>query len=329
MCKTLNRKYIYKYGEKKEDVEIVENMLNRMRNSGTFKGENFANIYYEKYIVEESNKAIVICHGFSECIEKYHEIIYYFLNEGFSIYIMEHRGHGRSGCLSKSCNTQVEVESFDYYVKDLKTFLNEVVLKDKRFNNNLYLFAHSMGGAIGTIFLENNHGYFKKVILNSPMFRINTREYSHIKCKLIAKFLILIGKGESFIFGQKPFEEEENLEASGTSDKLRHGLYHKFLLENTILRRGGGSIHWYKEAARATDYLMKKRNIERIDTPILLFKSEFDSYVDTKFHDDFKKVAKDCELIEVKGSKHEGFFENDEILYDYLDKIFKFLEENN
>ena len=139
MCKTLNRKYIYKYGEKKEDVEIVENMLNRMRNSGTFKGENFANIYYEKYIVEESDKAIVICHGFSECIEKYHEIIYYFLNEGFSVYIMEHRGHGRSGCLSKSCNTQVEVESFDYYVKDLKTFLNEIVLKDKRFNNNLYL----------------------------------------------------------------------------------------------------------------------------------------------------------------------------------------------
>lgn len=308
MCKTLNRKYIYKYGEKKEDVEIVENMLNRMRNSGTFKGENFANIYYEKYIVEESDKAIVICHGFSECIEKYHEIIYYFLNEGFSVYIMEHRGHGRSGCLSKSCNTQVEVESFDYYVKDLKTFLNEVVLKDKRFNNNLYLFAHSMGGAIGTIFLENNHGYFKKVILNSP---------------------ILMGKGENFIFGQKPFEEEENLEASGTSDKLRHGLYHKFLLENPILRRGGGSIHWYKEAARATDCLMKKRNIERIDTPILLFKSEFDSYVDTKFHDEFKKVAKYCELIEVKGSKHEGFFEKDEILYDYLDKIFKFLEENN
>ena len=202
-------------------------------------------------------------------------------------------------------------------------------LKDRGFNNNLYSFAHSMGGAIGTIFLENNHGYFKKVILNSPMFRINTREYSHIKCKLIAKFLILMGKGENFIFGQEPFEEEENLEASGTSDKLRHGLYHKFLLDNPILRRGGGSIHWYKEAAKATDYLMKKRNIERIDTPILLFKSEFDSYVDTKFHDEFKKLAKDCELIEVKGSKHEGFFEKDEILYDYLDKIFKFLEENN
>ncbi len=46
MCKTLNRKYIYKYGEKKEDVEIVENMLNRMRNSGTFKGENFFVLIY-------------------------------------------------------------------------------------------------------------------------------------------------------------------------------------------------------------------------------------------------------------------------------------------
>ena len=39
----------------------------------------------------------------------------------------------------------MEVESFDYYVKDLKTFLNDVVLKDKRFNKNLYLFARSMG----------------------------------------------------------------------------------------------------------------------------------------------------------------------------------------
>lgn len=36
-----------------------------------------------------------------------------------------------------------------------------------------------------------------------------------------------MGKGE-FYFWTKPFEEEENLEVSGTSDKLRHGLYHKF-----------------------------------------------------------------------------------------------------
>ena len=34
-----------------------------------------------------------------------------------------------------------------------------------------------MGGAIGTIFLENNNGYIKKEILNSTMYKINTKKY--------------------------------------------------------------------------------------------------------------------------------------------------------
>lgn len=329
MQEYLNKGYINKYGSRIEDVNRVEKKLSELREIGGFNGEKDISIYYEKYIVENSKKAIVISHGFSECIEKYHEIIYYFINKEISVFIMEHRGHGRSGCISKICSTQVEIEKFEYYISDFKTFLDKIVLNYKvYFNDNLYLFAHSMGGAIATIFLEENQGYFKKVILNSPMFRINTGKYSHKKCKLIAKLLILFGKGDRFIFGQKPFEEKEDIEASGTSDKYRHGVYHKTLLENQILRRGGGSIHWYSEAVKATEYLMKDCNISEIKVPILLFKSEFDNYVDTVFHEKFKEKVNLCKIIELKGSKHEGFLEKDEILCYYLEEIFRFLKDN-
>ena len=38
----------------------------------------------------------------------------------------------------------------------------------------LFLFAHSMGGAIGADFLEEYPEYFNSAILSAPMFQVNT-----------------------------------------------------------------------------------------------------------------------------------------------------------
>ncbi|WP_330376022.1 MULTISPECIES: hypothetical protein [Terrisporobacter] len=38
-------------------------------------------------------------------------------------------------------------------------------------NDNLYLFAHSMGGAIGGLFLEKYNDYFHAAILNMNIFK--------------------------------------------------------------------------------------------------------------------------------------------------------------
>lgn len=42
---------------------------------------------------------------------------------------MEHRGHGRSGKLGVKDNTQVNVENFNYYIEDLKKFIDKIVIK--------------------------------------------------------------------------------------------------------------------------------------------------------------------------------------------------------
>ena len=57
---------------------------------------------------------------------------------------MEHRGHGRSGCLGANDNTQINVEDFNYYINDLKLFIDKEVLENNK--NELFLFSHSIGG---------------------------------------------------------------------------------------------------------------------------------------------------------------------------------------
>lgn len=94
--------------------------------------------------------AIVISHGFCEFAEKYKEVIYYFLKNGYSVYVPEHRGHGYSDRIVVD-GEKVHIEDYEQYVQDLHCFVKNVVeLTEKR----KILFCHSMGGAIGVRYLE-------------------------------------------------------------------------------------------------------------------------------------------------------------------------------
>lgn len=59
---------------------------------------------------------------------KYYEMIYYFAKAGYSVYMVEHRGHGFSE-RSVSDMSMVTVNSFDDYVSDLDMFIREIVMK--------------------------------------------------------------------------------------------------------------------------------------------------------------------------------------------------------
>ena len=163
---------------------------------GFFMGKNDIKIYYKSYEVNDSKSVIVISHGFCESSEKYREFIKNLNKNNYAVYIIDHRGHGRSGRLGID-NSQVNVEDFNYYVEDLKTFLDSIVIPGLN-NRNLYLYAHSMGGAIGTLFLEKYNQYFKKAILNCPMMKIDTGKYPYIVAKILAKIMCMIRMGNRY-----------------------------------------------------------------------------------------------------------------------------------
>lgn len=206
-----NNKFIYNYGFDKELVENAKEKLSKIKEVGYFEGKNNANIYYEKYSIDNEKGRVVISHGFSECIDKFTEMIYYFTEMGYSVYAIEHRGHGRSGSLSKTHKNQINVEKFKYYVDDLKTFLDKIVVEK---DTDLYLYAHSMGGAIGTMFLEEYNGYFKKAILSAPMMEIKTGDFPKWIAYIISSLYILAGKGDKYLFGQGPFDGKYDLEGA-------------------------------------------------------------------------------------------------------------------
>ena len=293
---------------------------------GFFKGKNELHIYYKSYEVKNSIATIVISHGFCESVEKYSEIISIFNKNGFSVYALDHRGHGKSGRLGVDKN-QVNVEKFDYYVEDLRDFLDTIVVP-KLNNNKLFLFAHSMGGGIGALFLGQYNEYFNAAILNCPMMEIDTGKYPLFISKIIAEIACIVGMGDKYILGHGPFKKKSKEYDSSILSTTRNHKYFDKQPEFEYLQTSGGSFNWLKEAFKATRKLVKKKNAECVKIPILLFQAGKDTFVKPGGQNKFSKYAKDCKLVRIEESKHDTYNERDKIFEPYINQVIDFYKSN-
>ncbi|ACD54172.1 lysophospholipase [Clostridium botulinum] len=306
---------------------LVEPYLNSKRTEGYFKVNDDINLYYQQYKVENSKGTIVISHGFTETLEKYKEMIYYFLNKGYSVYGIEHRGHGRSGSLGVVDESQIHIEDFNLYVSDFKSFIDDIV-KPEIGSQKLFLFAHSMGGAIGTKFLEEYPGYFDAAILSAPMLEVNTGSVPSFLAKSISWICTNISLGHKYAPTQKPYSNEYNLEDSCTSSEARYKYYYDIQSSNKEFQRGGSSFSWLNSSLDITKEITKKENASKVEIPVLLFQAEKDTYVKPKGQNEFSQYAPNCKLILMVGSKHEVYREKDGILKAYLNQVFDFYNDN-
>ena len=181
-------------------VNEVEPYLNKLIDQGSFKGIEDKDIYYENYILDKNKGNIVISHGYTESLDKYHEIIYYFLRAGFNVFGIEHRGHGRSENLGVDDISQMYVENYEDYIYDFKTFMDIVVMPYKN-SKKIFLFSHSMGGGIGARFIQLYPEYFDAAILSAPMLSLNTGSIPDFFTHLLSKAAIALNKGHVYVIG--------------------------------------------------------------------------------------------------------------------------------
>lgn len=302
---------------------IVEPYINSKLESGLVDGEEGVKLYYEKYKVENAKGNIVISHGYTESLEKYHEMIYYFLKSGYNVFGVEHRGHGRSGTLGIADKTQINVNNFNQYVNDFKTFMDEIVIPSSE-NKKVLLFAHSMGGAIGTKFLEDYPDYFDSAVLNAPMLEVHTGNKPKFIADIIVKLAVFFGKGGDYVLGKEPYTPEYNKDEIGTSSLNRYEYIHDIIVNNEEFQRGGGSYNWTNEAFKVTKEIVKEENALKVEIPVLLFQADNDTYVKPGGQNKFAKGAKNCEVKKIENSKHEIYLEKDEIQKPYLDDVLNF-----
>lgn len=286
----------------------------------TNKGYNLRAAFYK---TGKSNSVIFISHGYTENIERYQEIIYYFLKADYSVAIMEHLGHGYSDrILANPC--KVHIDTFDTYVDDFHTFYKEI---RSRMGDDCkyYLFAHSMGGCIGTLYLEQYPNDFRACVLSSPMHEPDSGGVPKPLCKLAATVLELFGKGEQYLGSQdqdyKPTETFEN--AAGTSYS-RWNTYNEIRKSDERYHTSSGTIHWMHEAILASEKAV--RNAGKITTPILLSQAGRDTYVVPAAHNRFVAKCSVAKLITFPDAKHEVFNSDYDTRKRFYQEIFDFLD---
>ncbi|MCP4135294.1 MAG: alpha/beta hydrolase [bacterium] len=318
---------------------------------GSFKGADGIEIAYGKFEVEDEQGAIVMLHGLNETYTKYAEMIYDLRNAGFSIYIMEHRGHGNSGRILNGSDKEkrkVYIKDFDNYVKDVKTFYDTIV--NEKSHDKLFFFAHSVGGCVATLYIQEYPHDFDGAILSSPMYKILTTHPTKIDEKVgysMVAPLVALGKGEEYAVDNEEPEKIFDLTFEETYEKFKFELltkswkrwkvYNEFIDENPHLIAGGPGATWgvtnnfVKLAYEATFKLRKCENAKKIQIPILLFQSGDDWLVGIDGHETLKERATNApefELVLFPGVYHESYMERDDIHYEVVERTIDFLQSH-
>lgn len=300
----------------------VEPFLAAHRRDGYLRCEDGTNLYYQYYATDDAEKCIVICHGFCEFAEKYYEFIYYFLQHGYVVYLCEHRGHGRSDRVVPDLDL-VHVTDYQEYVKDFVCFVNQVVVPGEK---RRFLFAHSMGGAIGALTMEQYPGLFEAAVLSSPMCGMQTGRYPNWMADAVAWYCCRTGRGMQYAAGQSGFLGTPDFEGSSCLSEARYQNIFQKRLNDERCRTYGGSYAWVHAGIKATRELMKQKNLDKIRIPVLVFAADQDHMVDNHAIEQFVALTAGAELIRVQDAKHEIFHSGPVAREGYYRDVFAFYE---
>lgn len=303
----------------------VAPFLARHRRRGFFEPEGEGNIYFESYNAAHARAVVVMVHGFSESAEKYVEMIYYFLQAGYRVYIPEMRGHGRSVREAEDLS-MVHIGRYEQYLRDLLYFTENIVKKENP-GMPCCLYAHSMGGGIGAAFLEQNPDVFQKAVLSSPMIRPLTGQVPFGLAYAIARYMAGSGKGMRYAAGQHGFRGDETFEESAAVSRVRYEYYREKRFQEKLFQTSGASYAWLREVARMSADVLKKDNCRKIRAKVLVFQALQDDFVSGAAQEKFVRQVSGALLIPVKGTKHEIYMATDEVLRAYVGRILEFLRQ--
>jgi len=304
-------------------VHIVRPLLKENRKTGYFLSFDGTQIFYEYYIHPQEKAAVVISHGFCEFTKKFDEVIFYFFQAGYSVYILDHRGHGYSQRRVQD-KSKVYIHSYEEYVQDLNSFITQIVLKD-RLNKKLVMYAHSMGGTVAALFLEQYSDIFSCAILSSPMLEIDCGKTPESIVELVMLYKRFTRSEEDYVSGHEAFDGIPHFESSSCLSEARYKDIFAKRLQDEKYQTYGGSCAWTLASLRAVRKLNKHAKL--VETPILLFQAGNDTTVKPGGQKRFAIKSKNTKLVVMPDSKHEIYNANTVIRKEYYHEIFAFIEE--
>lgn len=303
----------------------------RQREEAEFTGVDSVPVRFVRFHDTRHDRVIVVCPGRIESYVKYAELAYDLFHLGFDVLIIDHRGQGRSGRMLEDSH-RGHVVNFSDYVDDLAAFWAQEVAPGPW--RKRYILAHSMGGAIATLFVQRNRQACDAIALCAPMFGI----IIHLPDWMVRPLLDW-AEGyprlrETYAAGTGRWHALPFAINTLTHSRERYRRNLRFYADEPQLRVGGPTWHWVREGILAGEQVLAGAASDT--SPMLIIQAEEERVVDNRMHDRFCEIraaaGHPCEgdkPLVIKGAYHEILFEEDAMRSVALNAIVDFFDRHN
>lgn len=244
----------------------------------------------------EAQKAVVaITHGLAEHLERYDALAASLVEQGFTVYRYEQRGHARSE------GERTFFKDFNEMPDDLKTILD--LAKEENPEQKIFLIGHSMGGFTAAAFGTKYPRQVEGIVLSGALTRYNNELFGPLPLDLPADTYLDNELGEGVCsdpavvkaYGEDPLVEK----------KISVGLINEFQ----------PGIAWLKKEA------------ERFVDPVLVLHGNEDGLVAEKDSRDFYgEIGSTDKTLKIYASlMHEIF--NESSKYKIYDEVIEWIND--
>ncbi len=297
--------------------------LEAARKALWIRGVHGWKLYCERYDAPSPKGTVMIVHGFTSNVYKYSEVIHSLLHCGFSVLIYDQRGHGRSqrdGDIPDLSLTHVD--RFGDYVDDLKIVCDTQLRKMPEPHT---VFAHSMGGAVTALFLEQHPGVFSRAAMCAPMIAPNRKGIPYGLSMLICRSAVAMGKRKARIMMSKPYAGPEDFETSCSNSRERFGWYDTAKAAHPEFQNNGPTYGWTLESLQVTGKILRPGEPEKIRIPVRIWGAETDYSVLPEPQEQFASRLPDGKRTVVPGSRHEIYRSTDAVFFPWWHEVLCFL----
>ncbi|ACS84062.1 lysophospholipase L2 [Musicola paradisiaca] len=295
----------------------------RRREEGEFAGVDGVPIRFVRFCAPWHQRLVVIFSGRTDSYVKYAEVAYDLFQCGYDVMMMDHRGQGRSGRLLKDSH-RGHVRRFDDYVDDVATFMCQQV--ETKAYQRCFALAHSMGGAILSLFLARQPQVFAAAALCSPMCGILLPMPHWLAWRILNWAERHPVMRDYYAVGTRQWRPLPYVLNALTHSYERYRRNVRFYADDPDLRIGGPTYHWVREALLAGKRLLAQA--ADITTPLLLLQAEEDKVVDNRSQDAFCRALSEAGHPSVggvprviQGARHDILFETDAMRAEALGLI--------
>ncbi len=155
--------------------------------TGTVTASDGVELFTRAWVPDDPRATVLIVHGAGEHSGRWDHVGRFLGDRGYAVTAFDLRGHGQSG------GHRFHVDSFD-------RFLNDIVTAADTFDDQLpwALYGHSIGGLIGTMYLQSDRPQPAVAVLSAPALDDNLPAYLHLAGEVLGRVVPTLAVENSF-----------------------------------------------------------------------------------------------------------------------------------